>query len=93
MLYAVSVLIIIRSVYRVVEYCLGTDGYLLRSEWSLYAFDAAPMLVVAVLFGWWYPDNLVVARNEDMELGSSSDSQRKMTKSRIARKVLTFGLW
>jgi len=61
MLYGVSSLIIVRSIFRIVEYVMGsgsTDGYLLKHEWTLYVFDTVPMLVVAGLFYWRYPDNL-----------------------------------
>ncbi|KFA72166.1 hypothetical protein S40288_07083 [Stachybotrys chartarum IBT 40288] len=36
MLYIVSVLIMLRSVFRVVEYIMGNDGYLLSHEWTLF---------------------------------------------------------
>ncbi|KAM0110790.1 hypothetical protein ACP6JB_003577 [Aspergillus fumigatus] len=40
-LYTVSVLIMIRSVYRVAEYVQGSDGYLQSKEAFIYVFDAA----------------------------------------------------
>ncbi|KAL3436153.1 putative RTA1 domain protein [Aspergillus tetrazonus] len=58
MLNAVSALIMERSIFRVVENAMGTDGYLLRHEWTLYIFDSVPMLVVMVLFYIWYPSGL-----------------------------------
>jgi RTA1 like protein len=58
MLYAVSVLIIIRSVFRVVEYAFGTDGYPMAHEWTLFVFDSAPMTLVTVIFFSLYPSNL-----------------------------------
>ncbi|KFY31589.1 hypothetical protein V493_00977 [Pseudogymnoascus sp. VKM F-4281 (FW-2241)] len=36
MLYMVSALIMIRSIFRVVEYVMGGDGYLLSNEWTLH---------------------------------------------------------
>lgn len=61
MLYAVSALIMIRSVFRVIEYIMGTDGYLLRKEWPLYIFDALLMLLKVGIFAWWYPGRLDVS--------------------------------
>jgi hypothetical protein len=58
MLYAVSALIIIRSVFRIVEYVLGYDGYPLSHEWTLYIFDSVPMAIVMVVFFIWYPRDL-----------------------------------
>ncbi|KAH7070231.1 RTA1 like protein [Paraphoma chrysanthemicola] len=70
MLYSVSVLIMVRSVFRVVEYVMGTDGYLFRHEWPLYIFDAVLMLLTVGLFSWWYPGRLVhshVAKDEEAD--------------------------
>ncbi|KAJ6441826.1 RTA1 like protein [Purpureocillium lavendulum] len=58
MLYAVSALIMVRSVFRVIEYAMGKDGYLLGHEWTLYIFDAVLMLAVMALYGWIYPGEL-----------------------------------
>jgi hypothetical protein len=55
MLYAVSSLIMVRSVFRVVEFVLGTDGYPLTHEWTLYIFDSIPMLSVMMIFWYWFP--------------------------------------
>ncbi|KAJ6030985.1 hypothetical protein N7540_001717 [Penicillium herquei] len=57
-LYTVSAMILIRSIFRVVEYGLGNDGYLLGHEWSTYIFDAVPMFIAMVCFAIWYPSAL-----------------------------------
>lgn len=57
-LYAISGMILLRSIFRVVEYGLGNDGYLLGHEWPNYIFDALPMLVAMICFGIWYPSVL-----------------------------------
>jgi hypothetical protein len=54
-LYIASGLIMIRSVFRVVEYLQGNNGYLLRHEYFLYIFDAVLMLIVMCLFNWSHP--------------------------------------
>ncbi|TVY31671.1 Protein RTM1, partial [Lachnellula subtilissima] len=43
MVYGVCGLIFARSVFRVVEYVQGANGFCLRHEWTLYVFDAVPM--------------------------------------------------
>ena len=68
MLYTVSVLIMIRSVFRVVEYVLGTSGYLMAHEWPLYIFDALLMLLTVATFAIWYPGRLTVS-----QLGKSDE--------------------
>jgi len=67
MLYMVSALIMIRSIFRVVEYVMGTDGYLLENEWTLYVFDAVLMFAVTVLFYWRHPGDLTGVKRADEE--------------------------
>ena len=55
MLFIVSALIMLRSVFRVVEYAMGWDGYLLTHEWTLYIFDSVPIFVVTVVYYLWCP--------------------------------------
>lgn len=57
-LYITSVLIMIRSLFRLVEYVQGFDGYLLSHEVYLYILDAVLMLVVLVLFNWIHPGEI-----------------------------------
>ncbi|TDZ48376.1 Protein RTM1 [Colletotrichum trifolii] len=54
-LYLGSLLIMVRSVFRAVEYLQGFDGYLLRHEVFLYIFDAVLMFLAMVLFNWIHP--------------------------------------
>ncbi|KAJ2900338.1 uncharacterized protein MKZ38_002471, partial [Zalerion maritima] len=57
-LYGLSALILVRSVFRVIEYIGGSDGYLLRHEWTLYIFDSLLMWIAMVLFWWRYPSEI-----------------------------------
>lgn len=54
-LYVASGLIMGRSIFRMIEFVMGHDGYLLSTEWPLYVFDAVPMLAVMVVFWWRFP--------------------------------------
>ncbi|KAM6507178.1 hypothetical protein FALCPG4_018560 [Fusarium falciforme] len=54
-LYIGSMMIMVRSVFRAVEYLQGFDGYLLKHEVYLYIFDAILMFLVMVLFNWIHP--------------------------------------
>jgi hypothetical protein len=60
-LYLTSSLIMIRSVFRVIEYLQGNAGYLLSHEIFLYIFDAVLMLAVMVLFNWIHPSEVTEA--------------------------------
>jgi hypothetical protein len=68
MLYGVSSLIIMRSIFRIVEYIMGTTGYPLTHEWMLYTFDTVPMLGVTAFFYFRYPDNLVRQQTMSLEI-------------------------
>ena len=59
MLYGLSSPVIVRSIFRIVEYTMGQDGYALSHEWTLYFFDAILMFSAAVIFYFPYPSNLV----------------------------------
>jgi hypothetical protein len=57
-LYGASLLIMIRSVFRIIAYAIGQDGYLLDHEVFLYIFDAMPMLLAMVLFNVYHPSRI-----------------------------------
>jgi len=57
-LYVVSVLILIRSVFRMVEYIQGFDGYLLSHEVYLYIFDSVLMFAVMVVLNVVHPSEV-----------------------------------
>lgn len=84
MLYAVSVLIMVRSVFRVIEYAMGYNGCLLKNERSLYIFDALPMFSVVAMFPWRFPGhlkagkptNIKMAREETLEMQSGDGDCR-----------------
>lgn len=53
-LYVASVLIILRNIFRLIEYCQGSSGYLLTTEVFVYCLDALPMFLVVAWFLWKY---------------------------------------
>jgi len=71
MLYIVSALVLLRSLFRIAEYTQSQDGYLLRyllrHEWTLYIFDAVPMFLVTVVFYLQHPSKLPSPLAEDIE--------------------------
>jgi hypothetical protein len=72
MLRAVGVLIMIRSIFRVVEYIQGQHGYSLKHEWTLWVFDSVPMFIVTVIFYLRYPNEIPTS---DSPIVRSHDSQ------------------
>jgi hypothetical protein len=71
-LYGGSALIMVRSIFRVIEYLQGNDGYLLKHEVFLYVFDAVLMLLVMVLFNWIHPSEVTEATQKRKTEGTSS---------------------
>ncbi|KAL0941460.1 RTA1 domain-containing protein [Colletotrichum truncatum] len=58
MLYATSALILVRCIFRIIEYVMGADAYPLKNEWTLYVFDAVLMVATMGIFYIWYPSQI-----------------------------------
>lgn len=71
-LYVSSSLIMVRSVYRVIEYILGSDGELQSKEVYLYILDALPMLIVALSYNLFHPSQVVSHDNKDQNMSVTS---------------------
>ncbi|KAH8882200.1 RTA1-domain-containing protein [Thozetella sp. PMI_491] len=87
-LYAVSVLVLVRSIVRVTEYLQGNTGYIITHEVFIYVFDALLMICVMVILLVWYVDDLNPdsprrkSLGEDAEPRSESfEMMRPRTKS------------
>ncbi|RDW67569.1 protein RTA1 [Coleophoma cylindrospora] len=75
MLYSTSLAILVRNIYRVVEYIMGKDSYLQNTEWPTYVFDAALMFLVMIGFFIWYPSQLrPTTRDSMIELTADGES-------------------
>jgi hypothetical protein len=57
-LYATSFLILVRSVFRLVEYIQGNQGYLLHHEVYLYVFDSLLIFIAMVIFNVAHPHEI-----------------------------------
>ena len=63
-LYASSILIVVRSILRVLEYAKADDAYIMKYEWFVYVFDSVLMLGVMVVFLFVYPGDISVKLRE-----------------------------
>jgi hypothetical protein len=70
-LYAANMLILIRSVFRLIEYAMGNNGYLLRHEVFLYVFDGVLMLTAMILFNAFHPSGLISRRGKGIEMNGN----------------------
>lgn len=57
-LYAVSILIIARSLFRLIEFTQGPEGQILKTEWMMYAFDASLLLASTVYYAVVHPGSM-----------------------------------
>ncbi|KAI3286473.1 hypothetical protein DTO002I6_8144 [Penicillium roqueforti] len=76
-LYTTSVLIMVRSVFRLVEYLQGNTGFLLRHELFLYVFDSLLIFIAMVVFNVAHPHEITRLSNTipDHELTGIPDEQ------------------
>jgi len=58
MLYSTSLAILVRNIYRVVEFTMGQDSYVFNTEWLTYLLDGVLMLLVMIGFFIWHPSQL-----------------------------------
>ncbi|OAL53739.1 RTA1 like protein, partial [Pyrenochaeta sp. DS3sAY3a] len=58
-LYLASLLIMIRSVFRMIEYAQGNNGALLQKEIYVYLLDATLMMIVAAAFAMYHPGEVL----------------------------------
>ena len=79
-LYGASALILVRSAFRVIEYSMGNNGYLLKREAFLYIFDSVLMLSTMVLLNIVHPGEIIIKEAEKEEVPvveeSLSDDKR-----------------
>jgi len=59
-LYTASILILVRSVFRIIEYLNGNDGFIQRHEVFLYVFDGVLMLGVMTIFNVIHPGKIIL---------------------------------
>jgi hypothetical protein len=75
-LYAASALILVRSIFRVIEYIQGNAGYLLSHEAYLYIFDATLMFLVMLLFNWVHPSEVTRLTQQRQSVHRSVELQQ-----------------
>jgi hypothetical protein len=66
-LYGSSILLFARSIFRLVEYVQGNDGWLMRREWPYYVFDATLMVGVMIVLNVWHPGRAGTGNERETE--------------------------
>lgn len=91
-LYVGSLLIMVRSIFRVVEYLMGNNGFLLRHEYFVYIFDATLMFLVMVLFLWIHPSQLRSSLSSEeasytLDIGANGALKQKRSSRHSSHQV------
>ena len=73
-LYIVSALILIRSLFRIIEYATGYNGYLMHQEVFLYVFDALLMSGVLILLNIYHPCRAIPCSEKISRNGNGSEA-------------------
>ncbi|OJJ68908.1 hypothetical protein ASPBRDRAFT_132253 [Aspergillus brasiliensis CBS 101740] len=69
-LYAASLLILVRSIFRIIEYAQGNGGYLISHEAFMYVFDSTLMFLAMVVMNVCHPSMILVGsqKGRDAEM-------------------------
>ena len=77
MLYITSALVMLRNIFRVVQYVMGQNGFLMVNEWPVYVFDAVQMFLTMLWFLVRYPSQLHVTKG--IETGTETEIELRDT--------------
>jgi hypothetical protein len=55
-----STIIFVRSIYRLIEFSQGFQGYLFTHDWNFFLFESAFMLIVLAIFSVYHPAQYLV---------------------------------
>jgi hypothetical protein len=68
----------VRSIYRVIEFAMGVNGYPFKHEWCLYALEGAPMFVALALLAIYHPTKWMQQKpRKALALGSDVTDGRR----------------
>ena len=73
-LYAACVLILVRSVFRVIEFVQGNDGFIMSHEYLLYIFDGALMVLTGAFLGIMFPGSFLSGKGGNQSERATSES-------------------
>jgi hypothetical protein len=78
-LYAACALILTRSIFRVVEFAQGNDGWIMQREYLLYIFDACLMAMAGIAVWIGFPGAVLYSQRKSRqsdEMGWALESSR-----------------
>ncbi|RGP66872.1 rta1 domain-containing [Fusarium longipes] len=85
-LYAASLSILVRSVFRVAEYVMGKESALQSQEFWIYIFDALLMSLVVVSLNWFHPSRVINGALDRKRIVSQDEYMLESQESRGDRQ-------
>lgn len=79
-----SLLIMVRSIFRIIEYSTGIESYLFTHKWPTYALDGGPMLVTINIWAVFYPSDLGRTSIDHRLNGQMTSEQHPLTGVSVA---------
>lgn len=76
-LYVVMGLVILRNIYRLVEFSIGVNSVITKNEWYQYVWDATPMFLALLVLNIVYPGKVLQGPRADFR---QEDKAIKMAK-------------
>jgi hypothetical protein len=89
-LYASSLLIMIRSLYRMVDYGMGINGPMMKSEGYFFGLDLVLMLIVMIMYAWFHPSRIISGRSlfpaaRDVDPEAAKESYRMADSGSVGK--------
>lgn len=75
-IYFSTCLVLIRQIYRIIEFAQGFTGYLAVHEIYFYIFDSIPILIAASIFIIYFPGNGYLPRNRNDTFANTTNNNQ-----------------
>ena len=76
----------IRTIYRVVEFALGIEGYPFQHEWPLYVLEATPILFAIGILAVYHPVNLV--QKSPLDNGTNVENPKANSSCKFSTRLV-----
>ncbi|KAL4877878.1 RTA1 like protein-domain-containing protein [Aspergillus karnatakaensis] len=75
--YIAGFFIMVRSIFRLIEFAWGVESYIMTNEWPIYVLEGVPMWLAFMVLGWYHPSRWLPA-----SLAGESRAKEWLTRHR-----------